>query len=351
MIHGSVVASKPKTMQEAIEIATELMDKKIRTFVKRQTENKRKQDDNHQQPQQQQQQQQQNKRQRTLARAYTTGSCAPNATNANDLPLAHGCRVPRMPTLDNQPKGTRLVRNLLAINVEPRDTSRGIIGWQEASNRGNETRLNIISCTKTQKYMLKKMSGRFLACLLQRRGLKQSEKKADLRIRTDRVEDFNEVFPEDLPGLFHQIDKWIFQLNLIRCSLTIGELRTRYGHYEFQVMPFGLTNAPRGNYGSPERVLCKAIFDKFGIVFIDDILIYSKNKKEHEEHLKAIMELLKKEELYAKFFKCEFWFPKASPKTPTEIGHFGLDVVTKIHSNGFSKDFRDRQAIDQAYSG
>ncbi|GJU16937.1 putative reverse transcriptase domain-containing protein [Tanacetum coccineum] len=296
MIHGSVVASKPKTMQEAIEIATELMDKKIRTFVKRQTENKRKQDDNHQQPQQQQQQQQQqqNKRQNT-GRAYTTGS--------------------------------------------------------EASNRGNETRLNIISCTKTQKYMLKKMSGRFLACLLQRRGLKQSEKKADLRIRTDRVEDFNEVFPEDLPGLFHQIDKWIFQLNLIRCSLTIGELRTRYGHYEFQVMPFGLTNAPRGNYGSPERVLCKAIFDKFGIVFIDDILIYSKNKKEHEEHLKAIMELLKKEELYAKFFKCEFWFPKASPKTPTEIGHFGLDVVTKIHSNGFSKDFRDRQAIDQAYSG
>ncbi|GJS96642.1 putative reverse transcriptase domain-containing protein [Tanacetum coccineum] len=68
MIHESVVASKPKTMQEAIEIAIELMDKKIRTFVERQTENKRKQDDN-----QQQQQQQQNKRQNTR-RAYTTGS-------------------------------------------------------------------------------------------------------------------------------------------------------------------------------------------------------------------------------------------------------------------------------------
>ncbi|GKD09077.1 reverse transcriptase domain-containing protein, partial [Tanacetum coccineum] len=67
MIYGSIVASKPKTMQEAIEIATELMDKKIRTFVERQTENKRKQDDNHQQ------QQQPNKRQNT-GRAYTAGS-------------------------------------------------------------------------------------------------------------------------------------------------------------------------------------------------------------------------------------------------------------------------------------
>ncbi|GKF43969.1 hypothetical protein Tco_0130521, partial [Tanacetum coccineum] len=68
MIHESIVTSKPKTMQEAIEIATELMDKKIRTFAERQTENKRKQDDNHQQPQQQQ-----NKRQNT-GRAYTAGS-------------------------------------------------------------------------------------------------------------------------------------------------------------------------------------------------------------------------------------------------------------------------------------
>ncbi|GJY97041.1 putative reverse transcriptase domain-containing protein [Tanacetum coccineum] len=56
--------------------------------------------------------------------------------------------------------------------------------------------------------------------------------------------------------------------------------------------------------------VCKPYLDKFMIVFIDDILIYSKSKQEHEEHLKLILELLKKEELYAKFSKCEFWIPK-----------------------------------------
>nr|GFC03563.1 putative reverse transcriptase domain-containing protein [Tanacetum cinerariifolium] len=85
--------------------------------------------------------------------------------------------------------------------------------------------------------------------------------------------------------------------------------RTRYGQYEFQVMPFGLTNAPAVFMDLMNRV-CKPNLDKFVIVFIDDILIYSKDEKEHEEHLKAILELLKKEELYAKISKCEFWIPK-----------------------------------------
>nr|GEV93517.1 putative reverse transcriptase domain-containing protein [Tanacetum cinerariifolium] len=85
--------------------------------------------------------------------------------------------------------------------------------------------------------------------------------------------------------------------------------RTRYGHYEFQVIPFGLTNAPAVFMDLMNRV-CKPYLDKFVIVFIDDILIYSKDEKGHKEHIKAILELLKKEELYAKFFKCEFWIPK-----------------------------------------
>ncbi|GKD67155.1 putative reverse transcriptase domain-containing protein [Tanacetum coccineum] len=85
--------------------------------------------------------------------------------------------------------------------------------------------------------------------------------------------------------------------------------RARYSHYKFQVMPFGLTNAPAVFMNLMNRV-CKPYLDKFVIVFIDDILIYSKNKQEYEEHLKLILELLKKEELYAKFSKCEFWIPK-----------------------------------------
>ncbi|GJT27864.1 putative reverse transcriptase domain-containing protein [Tanacetum coccineum] len=110
--------------------------------------------------------------------------------------------------------------------------------------------------------------------------------------------------------------------------------------------------------------VCKPYLDKFVIVFIDDILIYSKSKQEHEEHLKIILELLKKEELYAKFSKCEFWLPKvqflghvidnkgihvdpakiesvkdwASPKTPTEIRQFlGLAGYYRRFIEGFSK--------------
>ncbi|GJT42029.1 putative nucleotidyltransferase, ribonuclease H [Tanacetum coccineum] len=119
--------------------------------------------------------------------------------------------------------------------------------------------------------------------------------------------------------------------------------RTRYGHYEFQVMPFGLTNAPAVFMDLMNRV-CKPYLDKFVIVFIDDILIYSRNKEEHTDHLRIILELLKKEKLYAKFSKCDFWISIvqflghvidsqgihvleavknwASPTTPTEIRQF-----------------------------
>nr|GEY96376.1 putative reverse transcriptase domain-containing protein [Tanacetum cinerariifolium] len=74
-------------------------------------------------------------------------------------------------------------------------------------------------------------------------------------------------------------------------------------------MPFGLTNAPAVFMDLMNQV-CKPYVDKFMIVFIDDLLIDSKDEKEQEEHLKAILELLEKEELYAKFSKCKFWIPK-----------------------------------------
>ncbi|GJS59194.1 putative reverse transcriptase domain-containing protein [Tanacetum coccineum] len=115
--------------------------------------------------------------------------------------------------------------------------------------------------------------------------------------------------------------------------------RTHYGHYEFQVMPFGLTNVPAVFMDLMNRV-CKPYLDKFIIVFIDDILIYSKNKQEHEEHLKLILELLKKEELYAKFSKSKIESIKdwASSKSPTEIRQFlGLARYYRRFIEGFSK--------------
>nr|GEU67135.1 putative reverse transcriptase domain-containing protein [Tanacetum cinerariifolium] len=96
------------------------------------------------------------------------------------------------------------------------------------------------------------------------------------------------------------------QLCIREEDIPITAFRTRYGHYEFRVMPFGLTNAPAVFMDLMNRV-CKPYLNKFVIVFIVDILIYSKNKEEHEEHLKTILELLKREQLYTKFSKCDFW--------------------------------------------
>ena len=82
--------------------------------------------------------------------------------------------------------------------------------------------------------------------------------------------------------------------------------RTRYGHYEFLVMSFGLTNAPAAFMELMNRVF-RPYLDLFVIVFIDDILIYSRSQEEHEKHLRVVLQTLKDSQLYAKFSKCEFW--------------------------------------------
>ena len=82
--------------------------------------------------------------------------------------------------------------------------------------------------------------------------------------------------------------------------------RTRYGHYEFLVLSFGLTNAPAAFMDLMNRVF-KPYLDRFVIIFIDDILIYSKSRAEHEQHLRIILQTLREYQLYAKLSKCNFW--------------------------------------------
>ncbi|GJU94427.1 putative reverse transcriptase domain-containing protein [Tanacetum coccineum] len=573
MIQGSVMASKPKTLQEAIEFATDLMDQKICTFAERQAENKRKLDDN---SRNNHTQQQPHKRQ-NVARAYTAGpgekreygeslplctkcnyhhngKCAPIFNNCKKVShLARDCRslaananannqrnsraIQRVVTYfeseayaveitsknpdSNVITGTFLLNNHYAFilfdtcvdmsfvstafssivdivpstldhdyDVELADEKiigvntiiRGctlnflnhpfnndlmlvelgsfdvIIGMDllskyhaiivcdkkivcvpfgneilivrgDGRNNGHESRLNIISCTKTQKYLLKGFPV-FLAHVSINKAEDKSEEKRleDVPI----VRDFPEVFPKDLPGFIRpssspwgapvlfvkkkdgsfrmcidyqelnkltvknryplpRIDDLFDQLQgssvYSKIDLRSGyhQLRVReedfpkttfmtcYGHYEFQVMPFGLTNAPVVFMDLTNQV-CKPYLDKFVIVFIRDILIYSKSKQEHEEHLKLILELLKKEELYAKFSKCEFWIPqvqflghmidsqgihvdpakiksikdRASPKTLTEICQFlGLVGYYRRFIEGFSKITKSMTKLTQ----
>nr|GEV13672.1 hypothetical protein [Tanacetum cinerariifolium] len=139
--------------------------------------------------------------------------------------------------------------------------------------------------------------------------------------------------------------------------------KTQYGHYEFQVMPFGMTNTPALFMDLMNRV-CKPYLDKFVIVFIDDIHIYSKNEKEHKEHLKAILELLKKEMLYSKFSKCEFWILKklcstlilALPEGSEDFvvycdaSHKGLGVVIMQREKVISYASRQVKVHEQNYT-
>ncbi|KAL0333111.1 UNVERIFIED_CONTAM: RNA-directed DNA polymerase [Sesamum calycinum] len=96
-----------------------------------------------------------------------------------------------------------------------------------------------------------------------------------------------------------------WQLRIVENDILKTAFRTRYGHYEFLVMPFALTNAPTAFMALMNHTF-QEYLDKFVIVFIDD-MVYSKNREEHEQHLRIILQILKEKELYAKLSKCEFW--------------------------------------------
>ena len=121
--------------------------------------------------------------------------------------------------------------------------------------------------------------------------------------------------------LFSKIDlrSGYHQLKIRASDIPKTAFRTRYGHYEFLVMSFGLTNAPAAFMELMNGVF-RPYLDSFVIVFIDDILVYSKTEEDHVRHLRIVLQRLREEKLYAKFSKCEFWLTSV-----TFLGH----VVSK----------------------
>ncbi|GKA15717.1 putative reverse transcriptase domain-containing protein [Tanacetum coccineum] len=207
---------------------------------------------------------------------------------------------------------------------------------------------------------VKKKDGSFRMCIDYRELNKLTIKN---RYPLPRIDDLFDQLQGS--SVYSKIDlrSGYHQLRVKDEDISKTDFRTRYGHYEFQVMPFGLTNAPAVFMDLMNRV-CKPNLDKFVIVFIDDILIYSRNKEEHADHLRIILELLRKEKLYAKFSKCDFWINIvqflghvidsqgihvdlakieavknwASPTTPTEIRQFlGLTGYYRRFIKDFSK--------------
>ena len=122
------------------------------------------------------------------------------------------------------------------------------------------------------------------------------------------------------------------QLKVRREDVPKTAFKTRYGHYEFLVMPFGLTNAPTVFMDLMNRVFGPYL-DKFVIVFIDDILVYSSSKEEHAEHLRIVLQTLREHQLYAKFIKCQFWLDRVA-----FLGHV-------VSAEGISVDPQKIEAI------
>ena len=108
----------------------------------------------------------------------------------------------------------------------------------------------------------------------------------------------------DLRSGYHQLRVW-------ENDVSKTAFRTRYGHYEFLVMPFRLTNAPAAFMDLMNRVFSPYL-DKFVIVFIDDIIVYSGSSEEQAEHLWTVLQILRESQLYAKFSKCQFWLDKVA---------------------------------------
>ncbi|XP_027169401.1 uncharacterized protein LOC113769125 [Coffea eugenioides] len=123
-----------------------------------------------------------------------------------------------------------------------------------------------------------------------------------------------------------------YQLRIKKEDIPKTAFNSRYEHFEFAVMPFGLTNAPAAFMDLMQRIF-KQYLDQFVVVFIDDILVYSKTREDHAKHLEIVLQVLREHKLYAKFSKCEFWLEEIS-----FLGH-------RISKNGIAVDPTKVEAV------
>ena len=158
----------------------------------------------------------------------------------------------------------------------------------------------------------------------------------DLFVQLQGAKVFSKI---DLRSGYHQ-------LRIRESDIPKTAFRTRYGHYEFLVMSFGLTNASSAFMDLMNRVF-RPYSDRFVIIFIDDILVYSRSELEHEIHLGLVLQTLRGHQLYAKFNKCEFWLSRVGflghvvsidgiyvdPQKVEEVANWGQPTtVTEVRS-------------------
>ncbi|GJX24865.1 putative reverse transcriptase domain-containing protein [Tanacetum coccineum] len=314
-IEGNVTASKPQTLEEAINIAQRLMDQVIKhTPMQVSSDHKRKRQE--------------------AVKAYAA-TPAENNRYARNLPLCRKCDLhhigPRTVKCNTFNKVGHFTKNCRNKRPATRSNQLPVIvichACREKGHYTNECRKTNINAQR-RAYMLRGrnahqdpnvVTGMFL--LNQHLARVLFDSRADKSFISTSLASMLNILPITIDTFYDikMADENLVSTNTViqgaapvartpyrLAPLEMQELSNQLQELADRVMPFGLTNAP-AIFMDLMNHACKPYLDKLVIVFIDDILIYSRNEEEHANYLRMILELLKKEKLYAKFSKCDFW--------------------------------------------